>query len=123
VFFRSADWCVYCKLQLVQLQEHLGEFATTGGQIVGVSYDSVETLQGFAERNAITYPLLSDAGSKLIDAFDIRNKQAPPRVQGVPRHATFVLDQQGTIRAKLYQVSYRERPAVDALIAALNAAR
>lgn len=123
VFFRSADWCVYCKLQLVDLQRNLWEIEATGGHLVGISYDSVEILKRFSDRRTITFPLLSDAGSKTIDAYHIRRKDAPEPWDGVAYHGTFILDQKGVIRAKLFQVSYRERPAVDALVLALKNAR
>ncbi len=123
VFHRSADWCLYCKLQIVQLQRNLQEIEANGGQIVGISYDSQEILKKFARRSKITFPLLADADSKTIDAYEIRNKDAPERVKGVAYHATFIVDQQGIIRSKLYQVSYQERPSVDALLAALKEAR
>lgn len=123
VFYRSADWCLYCKMQSVQLQQNLKEIEATGGHVVGISYDSVKVLKGFADRGKVTFPLLSDAGSKTIDAYEIRNKNAPARCDGIAYHATFILDAKGVIRAKLFQVSYAERPAVDALVKALKAAR
>ena len=123
VFFRSADWCVYCKLQLVDLQRNLGEIQAAGGQLVGISYDSVEILKRFSDRRTITFPLLSDAGSKTIDAYRIRRKDVAEPWDGVAYHGTFILDQKGVIRAKLFQVSYRERPAVDAMLLALQQAR
>jgi len=123
VFHRSVDWCLYCKLQMVQLQRNLKEIEAAGGQVVGISYDSVETLKRYANRSKVTFPLLSDAGSKTIDAYDIRYKEAPAAVSGFARHATFILDQKGVIRAKLFQLSYQERSAVDALINALKEAR
>jgi peroxiredoxin len=123
VFHRSADWCLYCKLQLVQLQRNLKEIEAAGGQIVGISYDPVEKLKRYANRSKVTFPLLSDAGSKTIDAYDIRCKEAPAELSGFARHATFILDQKGVIRAKLFQLSYQERSAVDNLINALKEAR
>jgi peroxiredoxin len=123
VFHRSVDWCLYCKLQMVQLQRIRKEIEAAGGQVVGISYDPVEKLKRYADRSKITFPLLSDAGSKTIDAYDIRYKEASPEVSGFARHATFILDQKGIIRAKLFQLSYQERPAVDALINALKEAR
>ena len=122
VFVRSAEWCLYCKLQLVQLQRNLKEIEATGGQVVSISYDSVEKLKVFANRTRITFPLLSDTGSKTIDAYDIRSKDASPESSGFSSHATFILDQKGIIRAKLFQLSYQERSAVDALINALKEA-
>ena len=100
-----------------------GFSGTRTAQVVGISYDSVETLQRYAKRGKITFPLLSDAGSKTIDAYDIRYKEAPAEMSGFSRHATFILDQKGIIRAKLFQLSYQERSAVDALIKALKEAR
>ena len=77
----------------------------------------------FANRSKITFPLLSDVDSKTIDAYDIRSPKAPPKLSGFARHATFILDQSGVIRAKLFRLSYQERSAVDALINALKEAR
>jgi peroxiredoxin len=123
VFHRSVSWCLYCKLQMVQLQRIHKEIEDAGGQVVGISYDSVEKLKGYADRSKITFPLLSDVGSKTIDAYDIRYKEAPPETSGFARHATFVIDQKGIIRAKLFRISYQERPVVDLLINALKEAR
>lgn len=123
VFHRSADWCVYCKLQMVQLEGHLKEIEAAGGQVVAISYDPVEKLRNFADRSKITFPMLSDADSKTIDAYDVRSPNAPPKFSGISRHATFILDQSGVIRAKMFRLSYKERSAVDALINALKEAQ
>jgi peroxiredoxin len=83
----------------------------------------VDILKRFAGQKNVTFPLLSDAGSKTIDAFGIRNKEAPARWNGIPHPGTFVIDQKGVIRAKLFLEGYRERHAVDALVKALKEAR
>jgi peroxiredoxin len=123
VFHRSAAWCVYCKLQMVQLQRVHKEIETAGGQVVAVSYDSVEKLKDYASRSKVRFPLLSDAASKTIDAYDVRSTDAPPGRDGFARHTTFVVDQKGVIRAKLFQLSFQERPAVEKLINAIKAAQ
>ena len=116
VFYRSADWCPYCKQQLVDLQRNLKEIEAGGTQLVGISYDSVPSLKRFANKR-ISFPLLSDSGSRTIDAYNIRDKSVN---DGVSLHATFVIDKTGVVRAKLFQVSYAERPAVDALLKAIK---
>ena len=108
---------------MVQLQKDLKEIEATGGQIVGISYDSVETLKRFADKGSITFPLLSDAGSKTIDAYGIRNEAVPARVKGIPYPGTFVLDQKGVIRAKLFLEGYRGRHTVEALVKAFEEIR
>jgi len=108
---------------LVQLQTSLKEIEATGGQLVALSYDSTNILKRFATKSAITYPLLSDAGSKTIDAFGIRNKEAPDRWSGIPYPGTFVVGTDGVIRSKLFLDGYKERHAVEALVEALKKAK
>ena len=102
---------------------HLKEIEAAGGQVVAISYDPVEKLKTSPTGAEITFPTALGRGSKTIDAYDIRSTDAPPKLSGFSRHATFILDQSGVIRAKLFQLSYQERPAVDALINALKEAR
>jgi peroxiredoxin len=105
---------------LVQLQADLKETAKTGTQVVGISYDSVEVLEEFAEKNKIEYLLLSDKDSKTIDAYGVRNKQAPAgsRLDGIPHPGTFLVDQKGVVRAKWFLEGYRKRHANKELIEA-----
>ena len=99
------------------------EIEATGGQLVAISYDSAAILKRFSANSAITYPLLADPGSKTIDAYGIRNKEAPERWSGIPHPGTFIVDTKGVIRAKLFLEGYKERHAPEALIEALKKAR
>ena len=72
-------------------------------------------------RQKITFPLLSDPESKTIEAYHIRNAAARGKAEGVPNPGTFILDQQGVIRAKLFLEGFRERHSTDALIKAAMA--
>ena len=100
------------------MQRDLKSIEDAGVQVVGVSYDSPEALKRFSDKVKITFPLLSDPGSKTIDAYHIRNEAAKGRAEGVPNPGTFVLDREGVIRAKLFLEGYRERHTTDALIEA-----
>jgi peroxiredoxin len=81
----------------------------------------VEVLDRFAKKREITYPLLSDVGSRVIDAYGVRNLEAKgSRIDGVPHPATFIVDKNGVIRAKLFREGYRERHSADELIEALG---
>ena len=123
VFFRSADWCLACDLQLIKLQRHRKEIEASGGQLVGISYDSAKTLKCFAEKQAITIPILSDTDSKTIDAYGVRDTQTVPAKRGVARHVTVIVDQKGVVRDKQFGVLVDERPGVDALVRALKGAQ
>ncbi len=71
----------------------------------------------------IGFPLLSDPGSRTIDAYHVRNEGAKGRAEGVPNPGTFILDGDGVIRARLFLDGYRERHTTDALIQAAKAVR
>ncbi len=96
--------------------------------VVAISYDPVDTLKGFADKKSLTFPLLSDEGSKTIDAFGIRNemmngkKYGDNDLSGVPHPGTYVLDKDGVIKAKLFLKKYQERHSGEELLEAAKAA-
>jgi peroxiredoxin len=108
---------------LVQLQSDFKEIQATGGQLVAISYDSPEVLKRFAAKKSITYPLLSDTGSKTIDAYGIRNKEATGRASGIPYPGTFIVGTDGVIRSKLFLEGYKDRATPEAIAEALKKAR
>ncbi|WOE74827.1 peroxiredoxin family protein [Alterisphingorhabdus coralli] len=113
VFTRSVDWCPYCQAQLKGLKEIAEDVANSGYTLAGVSYDPTSSLAKFAEDQEVDYMLLSDEGSKLIDAFNIRDPQyADPesRAYGVPYASIFVLDAEGVVLAKSVSADYKVRP-------------
>ncbi|MBL9199415.1 MAG: peroxiredoxin family protein [Opitutaceae bacterium] len=121
VFYRSADWCPYCKKQLQDLQKNLGSIEQAGVRLVGISYDSVAVGAAATAKLGVAFPLLSDAGSKVIDAYGIRNATAKGRAEGIPHPVVFLVDRQGVIRAKLARDNYRDRPESAEIIAAAKA--
>ena len=104
---------------MVQLQKNKEALDKAKVQVVAVSYDSVDVLDKFANRAKIDFPLLSDADSKTIDAFGIRNKQAKgSRIDGVPHPGTIIVGSDGKIAAKLFHEGYRKRHVAKDIIEA-----
>lgn len=93
-------------------------------KVVGISYDSVEVLKGFADKQKITFPLLSDPESKTINAYALKNKEAAGKkfgkvdLDGVPYPGTYLVDKDGVVRAKLFVDGYKERHSVEELVKA-----
>ena len=108
---------------MVQLQRDLKSIEAEGIQLVGISYDDTKVLKTFSERMEIAFPLLSDPRSRTIDAYHVRNEAARGNAEGVPNPGTFILDQQGVIRAKLVLDGYRDRHTTEALIEAAKAVK
>jgi peroxiredoxin len=119
LFFRSADWCPFCKGQLVDLEGAQKAFASRGINVAGVSYDSQAILSDFARRRSITYPLLSDTSSSLIDAFGIRNPEGTGIEAGIPYPGYYLIDQEGVIRQRFFETAYLNRLTANNLYAYL----
>ena len=109
-----------------------------GIELVGISYDSQQTLADFSERNGITFPLLSDVGSATIRRYGILNTvaeealgpngadaavladferyvsvtSADERFRGIPFPGTFVVDPQGQVTSRYFEDYYWERNTV-----------
>ena len=122
VFHRSARWCPYCQAQLISLREAEAPLARRGYKLAAISYDAPDVLRTFAGRRQIGYALLSDEGSRTIDAFGLRDPQYKPgsMAYGVPQPAIFIISPQGVIRANLAEEGYKKRPQVEAVLAAVD---
>lgn len=98
------------------------ELKAAGIEVVAVSYDPVATLKRFATRRDITFPLLADPESRVIECYGIRNREAAgSRIDGVPYPGTYLIDSAGVIRQKLFHAGYKERHTAADILAAVKA--
>jgi peroxiredoxin len=82
----------------------------------------MDVLSAFTNRRQITYALLSDPQSQVIDRYGLRDPQYAPgnRAYGVPRPTIFVIDPQGTIKVKLFKESFTKRPPLGVVLETLD---
>lgn len=104
----------------MQLQRSLPEIQRAGLGLVAVSYDSTATQRAFADKYGITFPMLSDQGSKTISAWGILNREATGRSVGIPYPGTYILDADGLIVSRNFELAYQERDSATSIIAALQ---
>lgn len=123
VFFRSAKWCPFCQMQLIDLNTNAREeIEKRGYKIVAVSYDKPAELERFAKKWKVGFTMLSDEGSKMIDALGLRNEDYKEGhyAHGVPHPVILVLDNDKKVVAKLRRDGYRDRPEPQVLIETLD---
>jgi len=117
LFVRSADWCVFCKTQLVEMQRQAERVRALGYNVAALTYDKPEALAHFANRRGIQFPLLSDSASAVIDKFGIRNEKATQGfAAGVPHPGLFILAPDGTVEGKYMEDDYKDRLTVAAIL-------
>ena len=116
----------------MELQSRYADLQARGLGLAVITYDSTDTLAGFAAAQGIEYPLLSDAGSATIRAYDLLNRELDParapaeqrqmmqRMYGVPYPGTFLLDPDGRVSERYFEPSYQERFTVSSIAVRLG---
>lgn len=143
VFYRGG-WCPYCNLELRAYQAALAEIQAAGATLVAVSPELPDNSLSTAEKNDLSFAVLSDVGGALAKAlgisFDLSDRARPyyekaglflPEKNGddswsLPMPALFVVAKGGIIKAAFIEPDYRKRTSpADALAAlkAINAVR
>ena len=87
-----------------------------------ITYDPMPVLQEFATRRGINFPLLSDVGSATIKRYGLLNTTvaADNALSGYPFPGTFVLERDGTVRARFFEDAYEERNTVNSIMVRLG---
>lgn len=92
LLFYPMDFSPVCSLQLPGYQARKAEFDSRDTAIFGISTDSKWSHKAFSEQLGLEFPLLSDYGRKVSDAYGVL------RPEGFTNRAVFVIDKEGVIR-------------------------
>jgi peroxiredoxin len=71
IIFYRGGWCPYCNRHLSDVQKVEKDLLALGYRILAISPDTTEALRGTAEKDQLTYTLLSDADMKATDTFGL----------------------------------------------------
>lgn len=105
VYFYPAAMTPGCTTQACDFRDSLAELNGAGVAVVGVSPDPVGKLAEFREKEALTFPLLSDVDKQVLNAYGAYGEKNNygKLVMGVIR-STFVIDPDGKIEQAQYNV-------------------
>ncbi|KRD11958.1 MULTISPECIES: peroxiredoxin [unclassified Streptomyces] len=114
LFFYPAALTPGCTAEACHFRDLAAEFAAVGAQPVGISGDSVDRQQEFADRHTLGMPLLSDEDGTVRERFGVKRgfSLAPNK------RVTYVIGQDRTVlevvRSELRMNTHADR-ALDAL--------
>jgi peroxiredoxin Q/BCP len=105
VYFYPAAMTPGCTTQACYFRDNLASLASAGYAVVGISPDKPEKLAKFRDRDALTFPLLSDADRTTLDAYGAFGEKTlyGKKMMGVIR-STFVVDKKGKLAQAQYNV-------------------
>lgn len=93
LFFYPKDNSPACTAEACSFRDSYEAFRDSGAEVIGVSSDSVNSHQKFADRHQLPFPLVSDADGALRTLYGV------PRTLGaIPGRVTYVIDRQGVVR-------------------------
>lgn len=136
-FYRGV-WCPFCNLELRALQQSAAEITRLGARLVAISGQTPDNSLSMAEKNGLTYEVLSDVGLTVARSYGLvfelpEYLQADYRELGhplsqfngtdqntLPIPGTFVIDPAGIVRYAYVNPNYMYRADPAAVIAALR---
>ena len=139
--FHRGHWCPYCRLNADALARIAPEVDRLGGQIVAISPEKRRYAAELKSYAKAPFPILADVnngyalelnllfwvGDEKREAmraggFDIAPYQGNETWM-LPIPATFIIGQDGMVKARYIDPDYRHRMDIDALLDALRSAR
>jgi peroxiredoxin len=128
VAFYRGGWCPFCNLELRAFQRLLPDIEAAGASLVAISPEKLDDSLSTAEKNSLTFEVLSDVGQKVGRAFrlvyefsdelksaykefglDIPAKNGAPSEWALPISATYIIDRDGVITYAYTDADYRDR--------------
>ena len=128
VAFYRGGWCPFCNLELRAFQRLLPDIEAAGASLVAISPEKPDDSLSTAEKNALTFEVLSDVGQKVGRAFrlvydfsdelksayngfdlDIPAKNGTVGEWALPISATYIIDRDGLIVYAYTDADYRDR--------------
>jgi peroxiredoxin len=140
ITFHRGHWCPWCRISMSTLAKVQDEMTEAGGQIEAIMPEQQRFAAEFKREAASPFKVLTDLDNGYALLLNLAIWVGPdlerlltshgrrlPDYQGndswtLPIPATFVLGQDGVVRARFVDPDFRRRMTVDDLVGALRAA-
>ena len=99
LYFYPKDETPGCTTEACEFRDSIFAFREMNTQILGVSFDDVESHFKFAEHHELPFPLLADTDGKAAEAYGVKTRMFG---MTVAKRQTFLIDPAGNI-AKHYE--------------------
>jgi glutaredoxin-dependent peroxiredoxin len=122
LFFPQAFTGV-CTKELCAIRDNIASYNNVNATVLGISVDSVFTLNKFKEEQHYNFPLLSDFNKEVSGLYDTIYHDWILDMKGVSKRSAFVIDKEGIVQYAEVLENAGEVPnfeKIDALLATLH---
>jgi peroxiredoxin Q/BCP len=105
IFFYPAAMTPGCTKEACDFRDSMVRLQQAGYDVIGISPDKPEKLARFAQKESLTYPLLSDSDRAVLEAYGAYGEKMlyGKKVTGVIR-STIVVGPDGTVALPRYNI-------------------
>ncbi len=98
LYFYPKDNTPGCTTEAQDFRDRYQDFVDAGCQVIGVSRDSLKSHANFTDKQSLPFPLISDDGEALCQAFGVikMKNMYGKQVRGIER-STFLIDKDGVL--------------------------
>lgn len=103
IYFYPKDATPGCTIEACSFRDNMPFLEDIGVKVLGVSADSIESHNKFAQKHNLTFPLLSDTNKEMLQTYGVWQEKSMfgKKYMGIDR-TSYLIDPEGKI-AKVYQ--------------------
>jgi thioredoxin-dependent peroxiredoxin len=118
LMFYPGDDTPVCTKEMCSVRDHWSDYQATGAEVVGISTDSVESHDKFAQKYDLPLRLLSDSEGKVRDLYGAKSL-----IPGRTGRAEFVIDPQSRLTYQKVRPIGLFRPSDEEVLTAIRKAQ
>lgn len=96
LFFPQAFTGV-CTKELCSIRDHIAQYEAVNAQVLGISVDSLFTLNKYKADQQLNFPLLSDFNKNVSEAYGCLYETFAFEMKGVSKRSAFIVNKDGLI--------------------------
>lgn len=108
-----------CTAELCSVRDNIGLYNTTNAEVLGISVDSLFTLDKFKAEQKLNFNLLSDFNKTTSSDYGSIYQDFVLGMKGVSKRSAFVIDKEGVVRYEEVLEDAGKQPDFDKIQATL----
>jgi peroxiredoxin len=84
-------------MEACDFRDSMSRLTDMDAQVIGISVNDPQSNRGFAEKNRLPYPILSDSKREVIRLYGLQQEFDPRKEFKPDKRAIFVINEEGTV--------------------------